>query len=461
MLLNQVVGALKVKIRSDDVTVSELIADMKNDLQMLAGVKEGCANLEKWTRKKRLKEKGLNNILKDLHSKVGDQSRAVKILSQESKELIAALNTKSNDLSLLEEQMCDFVGEIQYKETSIKEEKEHVQWLEQDAREKQSLMDQLERRNLALEEEGEALRDQLRGGKGRSRMDERYEEMREVNANLKEDLERMKQENNTQRLQMQRMQSQLRNTLSAQNAGGGGDDNEERSHLLQTQVEAKEREVDLLLELLKSGEAGVEQEHVDAVCQAIHEAEEASRAVSSGGHDGRGAHALEGAMSRISFEQEELRKELEAKEAERAALLAEVHHLRSNAGHRGEADPGGRGRGRGREGGEESKEAAARVAEERAREERGRARLADKNKELEDKVEHLMKQIQTLVERRAAEASEDEVTQIQAASEARMEEYLDTRDDVRDDFVGEMIYRYEEERVLLQRQFLQQLHETI
>jgi hypothetical protein len=31
-----------------------------------------------------------------------------------------------------------------------------------------------------LEEEGEALRDQLRGGKGRSRMDERHEEMREV-----------------------------------------------------------------------------------------------------------------------------------------------------------------------------------------------------------------------------------------------------------------------------------------
>jgi hypothetical protein len=34
-----------------------------------------------------------------------------------------------------------------------------------------------------------------------------------------------------------------------------------------------------------------------------------------------------------------------------------------------------------------------------------------------------------------------QVTQIQAASEARMEEFLETQDDVRDDFVGEMIYR--------------------
>jgi len=388
-LLTQVVGALKQQIRANETVMTDLVADMKNDLAMLSGVKEGCANVEKWARKKGLKEKGLNTILKDLHSKVSGQSRDMKVLTQENQELIVALQAKSNDLQLLEEQMYDFVGEIQHKNQMIEQEREHVEWLEQDAKEKQSLMEQLERRNLRLEEEAEALRDQLakEGGKSSraARTDERYAQVREANKNLQGDLERLRQENNTQRLQMQRMQSQLRNTLSAQSG-------DEHSSELQARLQVQEEQMELLVELIKSGDSGIEKANVEKVVAAVSRAGNAASARSPGALD--------------RSDDGELRRELEAT---------------------------------------------------KAREERTRK----KNQELERKVAELMQRIHTLIERRSADASDDEVGKIQAASEARMEEYMEQPDEVREEFVFELISRYEEERVLLERVLLQQVSETL
>jgi hypothetical protein len=114
------------------------------------------------------------------------------------------------------------------------------------------------------------------------------------------------------------------------------------------------------------------------------------------------------------------------------------------------------------------------LAEQLAADRKSRQRLLEENRksrasvqDLEAKVRYLMGQIKSLVYPRhkdrdhLPQEQDQGESYIQAASEEKMERYLQTPGQDREEYVGEMIYDYEEQIHVLQRQFVQQLSEQV
>mmetsp|Transcript_9985 Transcript_9985/g.33298 ORF Transcript_9985/g.33298 Transcript_9985/m.33298 type:complete len:700 (-) Transcript_9985:131-2230(-) len=507
MLLNQVLKAVKEELKIEDNIIGQLVADMKNDLQMLDELQKDFNSLETSLRSRDLKEKGLNNILKDLHNQVSDHKKVINVLSSENQQLHESLNHKvdQDDVKLLEDQLMDLVEELNKKDEQLAAERKASARLLEERHELENRILRLEEDKLTLEDliDGTPSPTSSRGlhGKQGQQSSESAEELREINANLREDLQRMKQENNTQRLQMQRMQSELR---KSQGSSGGSSaelnslrqsmskqssmmvmkerevENQRKTILeleqqcalsdkcmgelqetamaqrealkdLQSQIAEKEAQNDMLLDIIQNTESASKDVLAD-MCSQL-------RSLAEGGRKTR----------EKSWQQVQERLDLAAKHREEALELQSrlqlskgsraLEHTEVTNGNRHRED-------------EDSFHPSAsyelrELREKLAKEETHKNRLAEDShkkaaviQELERKVEYLMKQIKSLVQP-AYTGGDNEEQAIQSAADNKYEEYLEVPLLDRDDFVGDLIYQYEEQRILLQRRFMQQLKEQV
>jgi len=180
MLMNQVVKALKEEVKIEGSILGHLIGDIKADLQMMDELQQDFNSLEMALRSRDLKEKGLNNIFKDLHNQVNEQKSIISMLTAENRELHGTVKNKEREHKLLEDQIYEFVDDISANEKQLASQKDQVERLEYQRRE-------LENRLVAIEAEKLELEDQLLksvgagevgwgaggggGGKGKSRND--------------------------------------------------------------------------------------------------------------------------------------------------------------------------------------------------------------------------------------------------------------------------------------------------
>ena len=144
----------------------------------------------------------------------------MSILEQQNQEITDELKSKGDALKIVEEQIYVFVEELEDKRTELQKEKA----------ENSKLVAKLAQ---AKEDAKENLRASEARPNGRGK-----EELEELAHNLEQDLQRMHQENNTQRLQMQRMQSELRRAQ-----GKGTVEAERDTAFLRTQVQGQQVEL--------------------------------------------------------------------------------------------------------------------------------------------------------------------------------------------------------------------------
>ena len=549
-LVNQVVKALKEEVQLESSILGQLIADIKADLNMLEELEQDFRRLEMALRSRDLKEKGLTGILKDLHNQVAEHKTLMSVLSADNRELEKALKQKQGEHKLLEEQIYEFVDEMDAKHKVLTQQEEELGRLAQERTDLQQRLAAIEADKLELED---ALMQTSMaaggggspggGGKGRSRDladAASVEELREVNANLKEDLQRMRQENNTQRLQMQRMQSELRAMTQgqgqAQSAGGQGagidealgasaemekarqalsrqskaledkraecarqqnvmaaQQDELRSLRLAAQASAakdarqteslerlglevstKEKQMDLLLEVMQAVESMPNADIRALAAQASEQlatlAAAAAAAAAPRGSDDMHASDRQALLAAHAAQVAELEAKVAAAERDKDEALG-----RRGGDSEGRMAAGGIGRGEAGAGGDEGDEVgklARRVRE--VVEEKGKlveAKAAERRRvdKAEAAVEELQKKNQKLMsalmvqsgQAHGDRSSEQQAEVIQSLADAKFEDYLNlttnVAENVRDDVVMDMILEYEEQLHLLQRRFVQQL----
>jgi archaellum component FlaC len=121
---------------------------------MMDELQQDFNSLEMALRSRDLKEKGLNNIFKDLHNQVNEQKSIISMLTAENRELHGTVKNKEREHKLLEDQIYEFVDDISASEKQLASQKDQVERLDYQRRE-------LENRLVAIEAEKLELEDQL------------------------------------------------------------------------------------------------------------------------------------------------------------------------------------------------------------------------------------------------------------------------------------------------------------